>query len=66
MNKYEISKVYYKETQKNGGKHVLFGPGNSCSKNFVNFQGTQPYGGAFLNKSAGYLTLPRNDFLGYL
>ena len=34
----EVSKVCYEETQKNGNKHVLFVPRNSCSKIFVNFQ----------------------------
>ena len=35
---YEISKICYEETEKNGNKHVLFVPGNSCSKMFLNFR----------------------------
>ena len=33
----KTSKTCYEETQKNGKKHVLFVPRNSCSKLFVNF-----------------------------
>ena len=39
----EISKACYQETQRNGKKHVLFIPGNSCWKLFVNFQGKHPH-----------------------
>ena len=40
-----------KKTQKNGSKHVLSGPVNRCSKNFVNLQGKHPCGGAFFKQS---------------
>ena len=43
----EMSKVYYEETQKNETKHVLIGPGNSCSINFCNLQGKHPCGSFF-------------------
>ena len=56
----EISKVGYKETQKNVVSE------NSCSKNFVNFQEKHPGEIAFLNKVAGYLTLTGNVLLGNL
>ena len=32
----------------------------SCWRNLVNFQGKHPYGSAFLNVGAGYLTLSGN------
>ena len=38
---------------------------NSCSKNFVNFQGKHP-SETVLNKIAGYLTLTGNVLLGNL
>ena len=38
--------------------------GNSCSKNFVNFQKKHPPQIAFLNKVAGYLILTGNALLG--
>ena len=33
----KLAKVSCEETQKNGNKHVLFVPWNSCSKIFVDF-----------------------------
>lgn len=48
-----MSKVYYEETLKNETKHVLIGPGNSCSINFCNLQGKHPCGSFFYYLTEG-------------
>ena len=59
----EISEEYYRETRKNSSKLILFGLVNSCLQNFVNFQGKDPRGSAFLNKVEYYLTPSGNVFM---
>ena len=53
--KYKIIKAYYKETQKNCNKRVLFIFGNSCLNIFVSFQEKHPREITFLNKALSYL-----------
>ena len=65
----EINKlitVCYQEAKQNSEKQVLFGPLNSRWQSFLNFQGKDSRGRAFLQKVAGSLTLPGNVLLGNL